>query len=507
MAMKVDEVRVGFGAEVERAKATADEHFDHVGKKVGEAKRRCDKVALVVEVFQLAMIILLVILGWVCCFTIIDAASNADATVDYSQYAADFTDRANQCRENDEVCKEQVTAKCRQHVENVNNEQSCNNRLNDPDFRPYDYKPHAGSIIARNGGGCQAHYLLGTALGWAKGAEATLTNMTINTGVKSKKDLGSVSFGGLRAVFLSSVGTNDPVTIKCPIDAGDQADCSLLHADWETAKRPWTDDYGELGARHEDTSDIYKTMAAFMPIWLLLKLVSLNADYVDALMRKITCGMIGDNTGLLDDLMLDFDIFKRCPILQFICKTIVKYFRFKLVSNIILWPLTTLGVNSKCSDHAYTKMPHHKIWWIMLAVVTFDGLYLLAYYFATCCCKTVKTWRILYLPFVGITVFNIFALFSCTMFTNSLTFAFGWNFSLVFSFKMSLTFSMFQMFFCVLSIIEQVSLIGTIFRKIRKQDPEAKVDQMKAKVDEGMDNMKAKVDKALDNVKNVVEEP
>jgi hypothetical protein len=248
-------------------------------------------------------------------------------------------------------------------------------------------------------------------------------------------------------------------------------------------------------------------MAAFMPIWLLLKLVSLNADYVDALMRKITCGMIGDNTGLLDDLMLDFDIFKRCPILQFVCKTVVKYFRFKLVSNIVLWPLTTLGINSKCSDHAYTKMPHHKIWWIMLVVVGLDGLYLLAYYFATCCCKTVKTWRILYLPFVGITMFNIFALICCTMFTNSLTFAFGWNLSLVFSFKMSFTFSLFQVFFCVLSIIEQIALIGTIFRKIRQQDPEAKVDQMKGKVDESMDKMKAKVDVALDNVKNVVEEP
>merc|ERR1712039_625363 len=124
--------------------------------------------------------------------------------------------------------------------------------------------------------------------------------------------------------------------------------------------------------------------------------------------------------------------------------------------------------------------------------------YLLACYFATCCCKTVKTWRILYLPFIGITMFNIFALFMSIMFTNSLTFAFGWNFSLMFSFKMSFTFSLFQMFFCVLSIIEQISLIGTIFRKIRKQDPEATVDQMKAKFDESMDRMNAKVDMVLD---------
>merc|ERR1719218_342117 len=108
--------------------------------------------------------------------------------------------------------------------------------------------------------------------------------------------------------------------------------------EWEHAG-PW-----------QQSSDLNSRILFMLPIWVLLKMLSLDGKLIDMLIRKITCGLIQDNDGRLDDLMLDFDILKRCPILKFVCVSTVKYLRFKLAANALIWPLTTLGFSNKCGE-------------------------------------------------------------------------------------------------------------------------------------------------------------
>merc|ERR1712100_520777 len=181
--------------------------------------------------------------------------------------------------------------------------------------------------------------------------------------------------------------------------------------------------------------------------------------------------------------MLDFDIFARCPILKFICVNAVKYLRFKLASNVLIWPLTTIGFSSKCGDHLYTKMPHSVIWEVASGLVLMDGAYLLLYYFVMSCCEKIKTYRVLYLPFLAATAMSVVIQIYTVAFTGSFSFILGWNFSLAFNFTMSFSFNAFGVIFSILSVLEQLSLLMTIGKQIRKQNVEKPIDQAQDVVD------------------------
>merc|ERR1711988_1114319 len=227
----------------------------------------------------------------------------------------------------------------------------------------------------------------------------------------------------------------------------------------------------------------YTTVMCMLPIWVIVKLLCLDGHLIDWLIRKITCGLIQKNEGRLDDLMLDFDCLARFPISRFICKYIVKYLRFKLAENAMIWPLTTIGFSSKCGDHVYTKMPHEVVWYVASALVLMDGAYLLLYYFATSCDKKIKTYRVLYLPFLAATAMSVVIQVYTVAFTGSFSFILGWNFSLAFSFSMSFSFNAFGVIFSILSVLEQLSLLVMIGKEIRKQNVEKPIDQAQDAVD------------------------
>jgi hypothetical protein len=235
-----------------------------------------------------------------------------------------------------------------------------------------------------------------------------------------------------------------------------------------------------------------------LPIWVILKMLSLDGQLIDMLIRKITCGLIQKNQGRLDDLMLDFDILERCPILRFICASTVKYLRFKLASNALIWPLTTIGFSSKCGDHVYTKMPHEVVWQVASVLVLLDGGYLLLYYFVMSCCEKIKTYRVLYLPFLAATAMSIVIQVYTFAFTGSFSFILGWNFSLAFNFTMSFSFNAFRVIFSILSVLEQLSLFVTIGKQIRKQNVEKPIDQANDVVDK-VQNAQVKVANLLES--------
>merc|ERR1711988_741979 len=296
--------------------------------------------------------------------------------------------------------------------------------------------------------------------------------------VSSSGTVGKVGFGDKisaalnKALFGGQKDAKKDVTIACPIDLDDDADCSLTTSDWEVYKNRDQDDW-------QQSSNFYAYVMFMMPIWVILKMLSLDGELIDMLIRKITCGLIQKNEGRLDDLMLDFDCLERFPISRFICKYIVKYLRFKLAANAMIWPLTTIGFSSKCGDHVYTKMPHEVVWKVAFALVLLDGGYLLLYYFMMSCCNSIKTYRILYLPFLASSAMSIVIQVYTFAFTGSFSFILGWNFSLAFNFTMSFSFNAFRVIFSILSVLEQLALFVTVGKEIRKQNVDKKMDQAK----------------------------
>jgi hypothetical protein len=265
------------------------------------------------------------------------------------------------------------------------------------------------------------------------------------------------------------------VTIACPIDLGDDADCSLAESDWEVYKD--RDQEWEHAGPWQKSSDLYSRIMFFLPIWVILKLLSLDGELIDMLIRKITCGLIQNNQGRLEDLMIDFDILERFPVSRFVCASTVKFFRFKLASNVLIWPLTTIGFSSKCGEHVYTKMPHPIVVELASTLVLLDGGYLLTYYLAMSCCEKIKTYRVLYLPCLAATAMSVVLQVYAVAFTGSFSFILGWNFSLAFNFTMSFSFNVFRVIFSILSVLEQLALFVTVGKQIQKQNVEKRMDQ------------------------------
>lgn len=475
------------------AKAKVDEKLDEACTTMVKAKTWFDKITFGFEMFQVLLLVLALVFGWWCCTLMSEAASTAQ---EWQPRPNDFN-TTRSCNEGDVTCFQAFDKECsRCRSENWPSTENGRRRIwqnrgtadCEDTYCSYGIHPRGGDLIGRNGGACQVHFRVGEALGLAKGANVTVAQKEIDTGAQSSGTVAKVDFGAMLGAKINKVlfgGDKDAVTIGCPIDLGDDADCSLTDADWEVFLYP------DSGETFEDSIDFYTVVARLMPIWFIVKLLSLNGDIIDTVIRKLTCGMVRDNEGRLDDLMIDFDFLQRCPALQFICKYVVKYLRFKLAANVLLWPLTTIGFNSKCPDHVYTKMPHIMVWRVAMGTVIADGAYLLVYYFAVSCCKKIKTYRVFYLPFIATTALSIVCQVYAFAFTGSALFVFGWNFSLVFKFTMSISFNVFSLIFSILSVVEQVSLFVMIGKFLRKQDPETRRDQAKRGAEKAIDNANA----------------
>merc|ERR1711998_472127 len=127
--------------------------------------------------------------------------------------------------------------------------------------------------------------------------------------------------------------------------------------------------------------------------------------------------------------------------------------------------------------------PHEVVWQVASCLVLLDGGYLLLYYFATSCCEKIKTYRVLYLPFLAATAMSIVIQVYTVAFTGSFSFILGWNFSLAFNFKMAFSFNAFGVIFSILSVLEQLSLLVMVGKQIRKQNAEQRIDEVKDAVD------------------------
>jgi len=310
----------------------------------------------------------------------------------------------------------------------------------------------------------------------------TLVNGSADAGFSSSGTLAKIGFGDKvsaavnEALFGHQKNSKKDVTIACPIDLGDDADCSLTSSDWEVYQD--RDEEWEHDGPWQQSSNLYSRIMFMLPIWVILKMLSLDGKLIDMLIRKITCGLIQKNDGRLEDLMLDFDILKRCPGAKFVCKSTVKYFRFKLASNVLIWPLTTIGFSSKCGEHLYTKMPHPIIVELASTLVLLDGGYLLMLYFAMSCCEKIKEYRVLYLPCLAATAMSVVLQVYAVAFTGSFSFILGWNFSLAFNFTMTFSFNVFRVIFSILSVLEQLSLFVTVGKEIREQNVGKRMDQV-----------------------------
>jgi len=144
--------------------------------------------------------------------------------------------------------------------------------------------------------------------------------------------------------------------------------------------------------------------------------------------------------------------------------------------------------------------------------VLLDGGYLLMYYFVMSCCEKIKTYRVLYLPCLAATAMSVVIQVYTVAFTGSFSFMLGWNFSLAFNFKMSFSFNAFKVIFSFLSVFEQLSLLVTIGKEIRKLNVDKQIDQGKdlakkyeVNVEKGMNQAQDLADKVQNAGPNLLE--
>jgi len=454
---------------------TMDEQLGEARTTMVERKAKFDRAFFAFEMFQVFLLLLALICGYWSCTAIIEAT---DKAANFEPKEARYFNVTVSCQEGDEACYQKFRTDCNRCIdENIRNDCPCD----------IGYIPKGGDMINRNGGGCQVHFRLAEALGLTP-AEFTLVNGSADAGFHSSGNVGKIGFGDKASAAVNKALFGDSkkdVTIACPIDLGDDADCSLAESHWESYKH--RDEEWEHAGPWQQSMDLYERILFMLPIWVILKMLSLDGELIDMFLRKITCGLIKDNQGRLDDLMLDFDVLKRCPGAQFVCKNTVKFFRFKLASNVLIWPLTTIGFSSKCGEHLYTKMPHPVIVELASVLVLLDGGYLLMYYLAMSCCEKIKTYRVLYLPCLAATAMSVVLQVYAVAFTGSFSFILGWNFSLAFNFTMSFSFNAFRVIFSILSVLEQLSLFVTVGKEIRKQNVEKRMDQINQSMDRAQD--------------------
>lgn len=290
-----------------------------------------------------------------------------------------------------------------------------------------------GDIISaktKEGGSrsCHVHLMVGTAIKW------NVADVTV-----AKKDITVAEY----KETIASGGVNDEWENICPANSAYTGDCRYFTKDtWDT--QPDSEN-------HNTTYWLFMGAAMLMPFWAVMKFVSLDAHIVDKILNLIFC--CKDSKDLFPDLMLDFDWCGSCPKFQKQLQHAAMYLRFKIASNVLLWPLTTLAYNANCPSHLFNAMPEVNMYLTLCILALADLFYLLLLYIVCMCCPSVKTCKVIYLPFWVPLGFS-FAGAVIVLMEASFTVILGFRFSLAFNIDVSFSLGMFTGWFMVLSFIE-----------------------------------------------------
>lgn len=302
--------------------------------------------------------------------------------------------------------------------------------------------PTPGDMIMRKAGGCQAHYLIGKELKWSS-AGASL-NVSTNAAIL---DLAEPVFAD----------------IVCPCDAGNAPTCNFNPAHWELMI--------ENPSRFARSGTLYEATEYLMGVFLILKLISLDGSIVDRIAVWLcwffSCGKYTpDTSGRMDAVMLSFDVLNGKPMLQAFFTEVSKHLRLNVASKVLLMPLTTLGYNVRCPKHVYTKIMDPWLWYIAVSLTMLDAVLIIAYYIAISCFPSLKTKRVLYLPFGLPLLGSMAGVVAGCIYYDFFTAFVGINVTLAFHFNMSPEIHSFQISLLVLSLLE---FLGTAMKIVEKR--------------------------------------
>lgn len=310
---------------------------------------------------------------------------------------------------------------------------------------------------------CQAHYNSNLLLGWGKNkVEVAKVNISY---IQTGKTFGTKSF----QTSLSSTSGG------CPASKSYKGQCTFItEKDWDVylSDKNQLDKWGGYQSSH-----MFAFASGFLPIWFLLKVVSMDPEVFDMVCDKIFCGKCklrandspnpeekkkGHMAGLLDLAVLPE---KAQPLIQMF----MNYFRFKIAANTLLWPLTTLGINEACGQHLFTALPGLTFYVVLSWVAALDLLYTIAVYFVTACCQDKKKCEgiktFLAIPWVITTMVAFFG-FILTLVKSGITVVFGFNIDIGFKFELSAQWGMFTLLYFVLSTMEFVNFVVNVSKHL-----------------------------------------
>jgi len=170
--------------------------------------------------------------------------------------------------------------------------------------------------------------------------------------------------------------------------------------------------------------------------------------------------------------MLNFSCLQNYTKVQNFLKEVVKYLRFKIASNTMLWPLTTLGYNATCPNHLFTRMPGLVMYYILVAVASLDLIYTIFLYCLAAKKPGMKDYMSPFCPFIASAICAIVGAIVVLLKSHwSVILGFNWNLSL--DFELGISFGTFHMLNSVLSLMEVVSLIVKFGKKGAKAAEES----------------------------------
>merc|ERR1719454_1194653 len=86
-----------------------------------------------------------------------------------------------------------------------------------------------------------------------------------------------------------------------------------------------------------------------------------------------------------------------------------RHFRFKVASNTLLWPITTLASVEKCPAHLFTELPGLFFYYILSAFAICDLVYTIVFYVCFAGAEEVTGCkRLLYAPMFCSTIAALF---------------------------------------------------------------------------------------------------
>jgi hypothetical protein len=300
---------------------------------------------------------------------------------------------------------------------------------------------------------CQLHFNVNLNLGWGK-KKHVASKVGINSGVSASAQVASAS------INAKSV---------CPTAADFDGDCSYLSAQaWDV----------KLDEGKFYSTTLFGLASGFMPFWFLMKLISSEPQLVDFVMGKLSCGRM-NTKGRSDKLLIDSGFLGssyKGKAVEMALKEFSKYFRFKVASNTLMWPITTLASVEKCPAHLFTELPGLFFYYILSACAIFDLVYTIVFYVCFAGADKVAGGRkwLLYAPMFCSTIAALVG-FLVVLAKSSWSIVFGFNISFRFNFEVSAQLGTFFVFYLLLSLLELATTMVNISRNLLKMEDEARV--------------------------------